>query len=172
MDVIDLDNLASEIARKHLLENVSFRELGKMYYTSPSTIHRRLTKWLADGRFELQDKLGTKKAAFAISRDDSLGEALVRKTGIWRARVVRISGVEEAYTEHYLEKPDSQSAQAAYRASDELHRCLGVPPDQLVLVGGRFDHFSILHQRQRRPGVGLAVRFRDSWIAPHVIRIR
>ena len=50
MDIIDLDKLASEIARKHLLENVSFRELGKMYYTSPSTIHRRLTKWLADGR--------------------------------------------------------------------------------------------------------------------------
>ena len=56
MDVIDLDNLASEIARKHLLENVSFRELGKMYYAAPSTIHRRLKKWLADGRFELQDK--------------------------------------------------------------------------------------------------------------------
>jgi DNA-binding transcriptional regulator LsrR (DeoR family) len=133
MDVIDLDKLASEIARKHLLENISFKELGQMYYTSPSTIHRRLTKWLADGRFELQDKLGTKKAAFAISRDDSLGEALVRKTGIWRARVVRISGVEEAYSEHYLEKPDSQNAQAAYRASDELHRCLGEVAAELML---------------------------------------
>ena len=48
MDIIDLDSLASEIARKHLLENVSFRELGKMYYAAPSTIHRRLKKWLAD----------------------------------------------------------------------------------------------------------------------------
>ena len=133
MDVIDLDKLASEIARKHLLENVSFRELGKMYYAAPSTIHRRLKKWLAEGRFELQDKHTAKKASFTVSRDDSLGEDLVRKTGIWRARVVRISGVEEAYTEHYLEKPESESAQAAYRASDELYRCLGEVAAELML---------------------------------------
>jgi len=55
MDVIDLDKLASEIARKHLLENVSFKELGKMYYTSPSTIHRRLTKWLGGAGAEDRD---------------------------------------------------------------------------------------------------------------------
>jgi len=133
LDIIDLDKLASEIARKHLLENVSFRELGKMYYTSPSTIHRRLTKWLAEGRFALQDKTATNNDVRVISRDDGLGEELVRKTGIWRARVVRISGVEEAYTEHYLEKPDSQNAQAAYRASDELHRCLGETAAELML---------------------------------------
>ena len=58
---------------------------------------------------------------------------MVRKTGIWRARVVRISGVEEAYTEHYLEKPESESAQAAYRASDELYRCLGEVAAELML---------------------------------------
>ncbi len=133
MDIIDLDNLAAEIARKHLLENVSFRELGKIYYAAPSTIHRRLKKWLADGRFDLQDKQTAKKASFTISRDDSLGEDLVRKTGIWRARVVRITGVDEAYTEHYLEKPETESAQAAYRAGDELHRCLGEVAAELML---------------------------------------
>ncbi len=133
MDIIDLDKLASEIARKHLLENVSFRELGKMYYAAPSTIHRRLKKWLAEGRFELQDKTAANNDVRMISRDDGLGEELVRRTGIWRARVVRISGVDEAYTEHYLEKPDSQNAQAAYRASDELHRCLGEAAAELML---------------------------------------
>jgi len=133
MDTIDLDKVALEIARKHLLEKVSFKELGRMYYASPSTIHRRLMNWLADNRFELQDKLATKRATVVISRDDGLGEELVRKTGIWRARVVRISGVEEAYVEYPVEKPDNDSVQASYRASDELHRCLGEVAAELIL---------------------------------------
>ena len=65
-----------------------------MYYTSPSTIHRRLTKWLAEGRFELQDKTVANNDMRVVARDDGLGEELVRRTGIWRARVVRIAGVE------------------------------------------------------------------------------
>jgi DNA-binding transcriptional regulator LsrR (DeoR family) len=133
MDVIDLDNLALEIAQKHLLKNISFKELGRMYYTSPSTIHRRLARWLEEGRFELNDKLGKKKTAYILTRDDELGEALSRKTGIWRARVVRISGVEQAFTAQYLAKPFSQDAQAAYRASDELHRCLGEAAAEIIL---------------------------------------
>ncbi|MGA7728965.1 MAG: hypothetical protein WBQ62_05660 [Dehalococcoidales bacterium] len=131
MDIIDLDKLASEIARKHLLENVSFRELGKMYYTSPSTIHRRLTKWLAEGRFELQDKTVANNDMRVVARDDGLGEELVRRTGIWRARVVRIAGVEAACSGNNGEQPES--AAAAYRAADGLHRCLGEAAAELML---------------------------------------
>jgi DNA-binding transcriptional regulator LsrR (DeoR family) len=133
MDVIDLDNQALEIARKHLLENISFTELGRLYYAAPSTIHRRLARWLADDRFELKDKQGERKTAFVSGKDDELGEVLARKTGIWRARVVRITGVEPAYTQEYLGNPASPSAQAAYRASDELHRCLGEAAAELIL---------------------------------------
>jgi DNA-binding transcriptional regulator LsrR (DeoR family) len=132
MDVIDLDNLALEIAQKHLLKNLSFKELGRMYYAAPSTIHRRLMKWLEEDRFELRDKLGERKAAYIISREDDLGESLVKKTGIWRARVVSVAGVEQAFTRQYLDKADSQDAQAAYRASDELHRCLGEAAAELI----------------------------------------
>ena len=133
MDIIDLDKVALEIARKHLLEKVSFRELGRMYYASPSTIHRRLTNWLAENRFELQDKLALKKTTVTVAREDSLGEELTRKTGIWRARVVQISGVEEAYSEYTLENLDNDGVQATYRASDELHRCLGGVAAELIL---------------------------------------
>jgi DNA-binding transcriptional regulator LsrR (DeoR family) len=133
MDTIDLDNLALEIARQHLLKNVSFKELGKMYYAAPSTVHRRLIKWLAEGRFEIHDKLADKRTAFITGKDDDLAEALVRKTGIWRARVVRVSGVEQAYTPQYLENPGSHAAQAAFRASDELHICLGEVAAELLL---------------------------------------
>jgi DNA-binding transcriptional regulator LsrR (DeoR family) len=133
MDVIDLDNLALEIAQKHLLKNISFKELGKIYYTSASTIHRRLVKWLEEDRFELHDKLGDKKTAYVLSRDDELGEALAKKTGIWRAKVVRISGVELAFTGQYMAQPSTQDAQNAYRASDELHRCLGEAAAELIL---------------------------------------
>ena len=137
MEIIDLDKLALEIAQKHLLQNISYRELGKTYYASPSTIHRRLRQWLTGNRFELHDKLAAKTNAFINGRDDDLGEMLVRKTGIWRARVVRISGVEPACTQSYLEKRESESAQAAYRASDELHRCLGEVAAELILNGLR-----------------------------------
>ena len=113
MDVIDLDNMALEIAQKHLLKNTSYKELGKIYYASPSTIHRRLVKWLNENRFELHDKLATKTTAVIAGRDDELGESLARKTGIWRARVVRISGVEPAYTDYYLEKRGSENAKIA-----------------------------------------------------------
>jgi len=137
MEVIDLDNLALEIAQKHLLKNISYKDLGKTYYASPSTIHRRLRQWLAENRFELHDKLAAKTNAVINGRDDDLGEMLVRKTGIWRARVVRISGVEPAYTRNYLEKRDSESAQASFLASDELHRCLGEVTAELILNGLR-----------------------------------
>jgi DNA-binding transcriptional regulator LsrR (DeoR family) len=133
METIDLDNKALEIARAHLLKNISFRELGKTYYAAPATIHRRLMKWLKEDRFELRDKLAARPAAVIVSRDDELAETLVRQTGIWRARVARISGVEPAYTSQYQEKPDSSAAQAAYRASDELHHCLGEAAAELIL---------------------------------------
>jgi len=133
LDIIDLDSLASEIARKHLLENVSFRELGKMYFAAPSTIHRRLKKWLADGRFELQDKTAANNDVRVISRDDGLGEELVRRTGIWRARVVRIAGVEAACSENNGEPPVGESAAASFRAADGLHRCLGETAAELML---------------------------------------
>ena len=129
MDIIDLDSMASEIAHKHLLENVSFRELGKMYYAAPSTIQRRLKKWLAEGRFELQDKTAANNDVHVISRDDGLGEELVRRTGIWRARVVRIAGVEAAYSENTA----YGSIAAAYMAADGLHRCLGESAAELML---------------------------------------
>jgi DNA-binding transcriptional regulator LsrR (DeoR family) len=133
MGEIDLDETALEIARKHLLENISFKKLGEIYYAAPSTIHRRLKKWLEEGRFNLQDKLVNKDANIMLPRDEILGEELVRKTGIWRARVVQISGADEAYTDDYLGKPDSEQAQKAYRASDELHRCLGEVAGELLL---------------------------------------
>ncbi len=133
METIDLDSKALEIARAHLLKNVSFRELGKTYYVAPATIHRRLNKWLKEDRFELRDRFAARPSAVIVSRDDELAEALVRQTRIWRARVVRVSGVEPAYTSQYLEKPENPDAQAAYRASDELHRCLGEAAAEHIL---------------------------------------
>ena len=109
MDIVDLDKAAIEIARKHLLQGISYREIGRIYHASPSTIHRRLTKWLSENRFELRDKAGDRSKAIVIAVDDDLGEALARKTGIWRARVVRISGVEQAFTYEYQDKPESEN---------------------------------------------------------------
>ncbi len=133
MEIIDLDKSAAEIARKHLLNGVSFRDLGQIYHASPSTIQRRLTKWLVENRFDLRDRMGERKTAVIIARDDELGERLARKMGIWRARVVHITGAEEAYRAEYLLASDDSQSQAAYRASDELHRCLGEVAGELIL---------------------------------------
>lgn len=133
MEIIDVEKVALEIASKHLLKNTSFRELGHTYYASPSTIHRRLTKWLKEDRFELRDKFAGKISAFISAQENELGELLARKTGIWRARVVRVSGVEEAYKYQSSEKPESVDSIAAQKASDELHRCLGEITAGLIL---------------------------------------
>jgi DNA-binding transcriptional regulator LsrR (DeoR family) len=133
MDTIKLDNLALEIARKRLLQNASYKELAEQYFTSPSTIHRRLSGWLKENRFELEDKLASRRTALVVGKDDRLAEELVRKAGIWRARVVQISGVDSAYTEKYLDEPESESAQTAFKASDDLHKCLGEVAADLIL---------------------------------------
>jgi DNA-binding transcriptional regulator LsrR (DeoR family) len=137
MDVIDLDKSAAEIARKHLLKGVSFRELGRTYHASPSTVQRRLTRWLTENRFDLRDRMSEKKTAVIVARDDELGERLARKTGIWRARVVQITGAEEAYRTEILEDQDNGQGEAVSRASDELHRCLGEVAGELILTSLR-----------------------------------
>lgn len=133
MGEIDLDNMALEIARKHLLENISFKDLGETYYSGPSTIHRRLKKWLKEGRFALEDIQADNPANMELTKDDSLAEELVRKTGIWRARVVQIPGVDAAYTDDYLSVPESEQARKADQASDKLHQCLGKTAAELLL---------------------------------------
>ena len=129
---IDLDQVALEIARKHLLEKVSFKELGKMYYASPSTIQRRLMKWLEDNRFDIIDKLKPARPV-VLKRDDRLAEELARKTGIWRARVVWISGLDKSESE----ETSADDFTSAYKASDELHRCLGEVAAEMVINGLR-----------------------------------
>ncbi|MFC1946737.1 sugar-binding domain-containing protein [Chloroflexota bacterium] len=129
---IDLDQVALEIARKHLLEKVSFKELGRIYYASPSTIQRRLMKWLEDNRFDITDKLKPARPV-VVKRDDRLAEELARKTGIWRARVVRISGLDEAGSG----ETTADDFTFADKASDELHRCLGEVAAELVINGFR-----------------------------------
>jgi DNA-binding transcriptional regulator LsrR (DeoR family) len=133
LDIINLDNVALEIARRRLLEGLSYKELAHRYYTSPSTIHRRLNAWLRENRFELQDKLAAHQNASVTGQDDELAAALVRRCGLWRARVVRISGVEAAATESYLEDPLSEAARAALKAADDLHRCLGEAAAEILL---------------------------------------
>lgn len=130
--LMDLNDQALEIARKHLLEGINLRDLAKLYHASPSTLHRRLKGWLGESRFELRDRSGNGGASI-LGLDDDLAEALVRKTGIWRARVVRIAGVEPALGE--LPSADSISPETheAYQASDELHRGLGQVAGELLL---------------------------------------
>jgi DNA-binding transcriptional regulator LsrR (DeoR family) len=169
MDNINLDHVALEIARQRLLHNTSYKELARLYFTSPSTIHRRLTNWLKENRFDIQDKLAIKKTATVVGKDDKLAAELVQRTGIWRARVVQISGVDAAYTQQYLEEPESEMAQSSFKASDDLHRCLGEVAAELILnslrknmtlgiSSGRGVGFTI-------EALGEAIRMTSSWVS-------
>src|SRR5262245_61937646 len=122
-DADDLDGQAVSIATDHLLRGRPLRELASVYSASASTLHRRLTSWRAEGRFELVDKRSL--AAQVVSREERLEEELARHTRIWRARVVRVDGVDPAATDDYLLPSANASALNAFRASDELHRALG-----------------------------------------------
>lgn len=146
MDSDDLDAQALAIATDHLLRDKPLRELAGIYSASPSTLHRRLAAWKREGRFELLDRhLFTARVE---SLDTALQEELARKTGVWRARVVRIEGVEHAATEDYLLDPETPLAITAFRASDELHRALGGVAAELFLGSlKRHSHIAVASGR-------------------------
>src|SRR5438552_8688007 len=75
----DLERNAREIASRRLLDRASFRDLGQHYRYAPTTIHRRLTSWLQQGRFELIDRHDG-AAPHLLGYDEDLENALVRKT--------------------------------------------------------------------------------------------
>jgi transcriptional antiterminator len=91
MDNINLDHVALEIARQRLLHNTSYKELARLYFTSPSTIHRRLTNWLKENRFDIQDKLAIKKTATVVGKDDKLAAELMQLilNNTWKSRKAR-----------------------------------------------------------------------------------
>jgi DNA-binding transcriptional regulator LsrR (DeoR family) len=133
IDEDDLERNAQEIASRRLLDQVSYRDLGKHYGYAPSTIHRRLMRWLQEGRFELVDR-HEGGAPRLLGYDEDLENALVRKTSLWRARVAYVAGAESATTDSYLGNAQSTEVQAAYKAADDLHRALGQACASQVLV--------------------------------------
>ena len=66
------ESLALEIATQNLLKGKSLKELSDMYPYPPSTIHRRLKKWLDGGRFELIDRLDRKTMATVLEIEEHL----------------------------------------------------------------------------------------------------
>ena len=129
----DLERNAREIATKRLLDQVSYRDLAHHYGYAPSTIHRRLTGWLRDGRFELVDRVDS-GAPRLLGYDEDLENALVRRTTLWRARVAHVAGAEAATTDKYLDNPQERDVQLAFKAADDLHRALGHACATQVLV--------------------------------------
>lgn len=128
-----LENSALEITREYLLKRTHLAVLGQQYHAAPSTVHRRINKWLSEGRFELVDKSDHQAVSRVIEVDTELEEKLVQKTKIWQARIVKVSGTEKAYTEQYMETAGNQYTQMAWRAGDELHESLGEVAAELIL---------------------------------------
>lgn len=125
MHADDLEEKALELATDVLLRRIPYRELKKKYFAAPSTLNRRLHAWLREGRFELVDRRDERTPARVVGIDEALERLLVRRTGIWRARVAHISGAEAATTDQYLGDPRAESTNMAFKAGDELHRALG-----------------------------------------------
>ena len=121
----DLDGQALEIASKYLLDRWTLKQLASKYHRSPATLHRRLTKWLDSGRFELTDTRTEESVPRVVGINDRLSDALSGRTHIWRAHVAVIDGVDDAYSENYLGPDDSAEAQRAFEAHDRLHLALG-----------------------------------------------
>ena len=123
--VDDLDGEALEIASKYLLDRWTLKQLASKYHRSPATLHRRLTKWLDSGRFELTDTRTEESVPRVVGINDRLSDALSGRAHIWRAHVAVIDGVDDAYSENYLGPDDSAEAQRAFEAHDRLHLALG-----------------------------------------------
>ena len=123
--VDDLDGEALEIATRYLLDRWTLKQLAGTYHRSPATLHRRLSKWLDDSRFELVDTRAAQTSPRVVGIDERLSEALSDRTRIWRASVAVVEGVGDAYSESYLMPNDSAEANRAFEAHDRLHQALG-----------------------------------------------
>ena len=123
--VDDLDGEALEIATRYLLDRWTLKQLAGTYHRSPATLHRRLAKWLDDGRFELVDKRAQEATPRVVGIDERLSDALSDSSDIWRAHVAVIEGAGDAYSEEYLGPDDGIDAQRAFEAHDRLHQALG-----------------------------------------------
>ena len=120
-----LDQFALEIARRNKLEGESLQKLSRIFPAGATTLHRKLKGWLEEGRFELADKWSGQTTTFQAAIDEPLGEHLARETGIRRARVAQLTGVDAAAGEDYRMQATSERGLAAYQAGDYLHRALG-----------------------------------------------
>ena len=123
--VDDLDGEALDIATRYLLDRWTLKQLAGRYHRSPATLHRRLAKWLDDGRFELVDTRNAQSSPRVVGIDERLSDALSDRSDIWRAHVAVIEGVGDAYSEDYLRPDGSAEANRAFEAHDRLHQALG-----------------------------------------------
>lgn len=121
----DLDGEALEIATRYLLEKRTLKQLAAEYHRSPATLHRRLAKWLDDGRFELSDTYAGHSTPRVVGIDDRLSAELSRRSKIWRAHVAVVEGVTDAHSGDYLQPDQSAVAHRADEAHDRLHQALG-----------------------------------------------
>ncbi len=141
----DLSAQALDITKKYLLHRSTLKELAAEYHRSPATMHRRLTKWLDEGRFELVDTTDVQSTPRVLGIDDDLSEELTARTKVWRAHVGTIEDVEAAYSEDYL-KPDwTVEARRAFEAHDGLHEALGAVAAEYLVT-----------RLQRRMTIGVA----------------
>ena len=123
--VDDLDGEALEIATRYLLDRWTLKQLASRYHRSPATLHRRLAKWLDDGRFELVDTRTAQSSTRVVGMDERLSETLSARTHIWRAHVAVVEGVGDAYSDDYLMPDGSAEANRAFEGHDRLHQALG-----------------------------------------------
>lgn len=114
-----------DIATKVMLRGHTLQQVAREYNVAPSTLHRALRRWREDGRFELVDKKRTQGFTSETDEDRELADRLVRKTNLWRARVVSVGETQASETGDYLADPGTPVAMAAYTATDVLHWALG-----------------------------------------------
>jgi hypothetical protein len=70
----DLNAEALDITKKYLLGCSTLKELAVEYHRSAATLHRRLTKWLDEGRFDLVDTAGVQSSPRVLGINNSLSE--------------------------------------------------------------------------------------------------
>lgn len=129
----ELASHSLDIANKVLLRGYTLKQVAKEYNVAASTLHRALKGWRETGRFELVDRQASKGFTAETDEDRELADRLVRKTNLWRARVVSVGDTTSAETEDYLADPVSPAALAAYTATDILHWALGGVAADLLL---------------------------------------
>lgn len=126
-------SLIMECARLYYEEDKSFTEMARKFGKSYRAVSRLLKRGKKEGIYKVNVSQLENKGDVSSLDDDLSYQLAIRQKTFFDTFVVRVSGVEKAYTEEYLSSNQKVRDQA-YEANDLLHQQLGTAASRCIAL--------------------------------------